>query len=759
MKVPSLIFLVFTILGIILGDVISNHIKSLIVMMCIYVVTLLFDDDKNIFLYFIAVIFGLYASFLTINIKNDVSFLKYRGKNVKIVANVVSDVIKKKDLYCYEIQTNKIRFRGRTKKINKNLLLKTDKELLDVFGKEIYLTGEIKIPKEDRNFGGFNYKRYLDSKKIKGTIFCKGNVIKIGKSAKVNKLLKLGVVLRKSIVKTIDSLLDKKEASLLKCILIGDTSCLEDDLSVEFRDLGLAHMLSVSGANIVYMLLIIKFVLKRLKVKYKLINPVLIIMLAIYTLIVGFTPSIVRAVVMAVLALAGELLFYNSRPLSNLCIAAIVVLLMNPFLLYSIGFQFSFIATLFIILFTDKLTKILEKLGLGSIDGLATSIVVYLGILPLEVYHFNKISVCSILVNIIVSPLHSLIIFLGMILIMLGSISRILVKPVAILLELIIKFLFILKDIFGKLSYLNINAVYVGITGVAIYYIILGCLYFYKKHDRARIFFQKYRNLFIIGTTAIIIVSFIYPKKFVVNFMDVGQGDCAIIQTIHNKNILIDTGDGITLSDIIRNNVNKIDTIIVTHGHQDHMGKLLDILDNIKVDKLIVPDTKYIGDLDKIKINKNKTKLYRCKNKDSILVDKYTKIEFLNPSKSSKLKGENDNSLVLRLRHKDINFLFTGDISDNCEKDMIENNVDLSADILKVAHHGSPYSTSEEFLNKVNPRLAVISVGENNKFNHPSSEVLDRLYKKNVRVLRTDENGQVQIIIDGEKVKMRKRFL
>ena len=165
-----------------------------------------------------------------------------------------------------------------------------------------------------------------------------------------------------------------------------------------------------------------------------------------------------------------------------------------------------------------------------------------------------------------------------------------------------------------------------------------------------------------------------------------------------------------------------------------------------------------MGEFKKIMVDTNKTKLYRCKVSDSICVDEYTKLEFLNPSKNSKLSGENDNSLVVRLMYKNAKFLFAADITNVCECDMMEKQLDLRADILKVAHHGSTYSTSDEFLNKVNPSLAIISVGENNKFKHPSNNVLEKLHKKNIKVLRTDKNGQIQIITDGEKIRIRRKF-
>lgn len=754
LSIPSLVFLVFNILGIILGDVTSHYTKSLVVIFCIYIVIVLFDDGKRIFLYFIAVLFGIYGSFLTIYIKNDNKFVEFNGNKVKIVADVLSQSKKKADIYYYNIQTKSVKFRGETKFISEKLLLKTTNELQDAVHREISFVGEIKIPKESRNFGGFNYKRYLNSKAIKGTIF--SNNIHIGNKIKKSMLSNWGGNIRQKILKTIDNLLNKKEARLLKCILIGDNFNLEDDFG--FRDLGLAHVLSVSGINILYMSMIVRFLLKKLKVTRKLINSILIIMLGFYSLVVGFTPSLIRSVIMRVLALMGEFLFYKSRPISNLALAAIIILLINPFLMYSIGFQFSFIATLFIILFADKIIKVLEKKKFFNKESLGISIVVYFGILPLEMYHFNKISFCSIIVNIIVAPIHSIIIFMGIIMTAIGSISNILAKPIAIFVEIIIKFLFMVSDAIAKLSISKINIVYIGVVGVLLCYSILGFIYFYNNSNTMKVFVLKYRNVSIILATICTFISFLFPKNLKVNFMDVGQGDCVIIQTIHNKNILIDGGENIDVSDIIRNNVKKIDIMIATHGHMDHIGGLLNVLNNMKVDKLIVPDTKNIGDLDKLKIDTNKTKLYRCKVNDDIYIDQYTKIEFLNPYEASNFDGENDNSLVLKLMHKGINFLFTADITESCEKYILDRNVDLNSHILKIAHHGSMYSTSDEFLNKVNPNLAIISVGENNKFGHPSHKVLEKLYKKNVKVLRTDKNGQVQIITDGKNIKVRSKF-
>lgn len=765
MKFPSIVFLIFNVLGIVLGNVTSSYTICLVIeLLCLLVV--IFINSKNKLIYFIAILFGIYGSFITVHMKLDTSFSRYKGKNIRINANIISDKTVKNDKYCYVIKTTRVQFKQKREEIARKLLLITDKDLFEdnyTYGKEIYFVGKVKLPTNSRNIGGFNYRTYLYEKNIYGTVFVKSDLIKIGDKTKSNKMLEIGIKLRHKIFKIMDEMLAPRESALLKSMLVGDTQYLSCDMIKKIREYGLAHLLSVSGINIVYIVIIFRSILKLAKIRYRLVNSILIAILGLYVLVVGFTLSLIRATIMTVLSLMGEILFYNSETLSNLIVAALIILIINPFSFYSMGFQFSFIATLSIILFAQKIKEYLEKKPINKvlIEILSVSIAVNIGVLPLEVYYFNKLSLSSILINILISNAHSVSVFAGIIMLIVRKISYILAKPIAILIEIMLKFIFIIAKGLSSIHFLTINIVYIGITGIMVYYSIVLSIFMYKKSDKAKIFFNKYRNI-IAGIIMIIILLYNFaPRDFKINFMDVGQGDCILIKTNHNKNILIDGGENINASEIIKNKVTNIDVMIATHGHMDHIGGLINVVNSVDVNKLIIPDTNYRGDMDKLisQIDTRKTHIYKCKSRDNIIIDKDTIIEFLNPDINRELEGENDNSLVFKVKYKDKNFLFTSDITKDCEEKMVSNKLNLRADILKVAHHGSEYSTSEEFVRRVNPKIAVISVGEDNRFNHPSKVVLERLKNNNIEVFRTDECGQIIIATNGKRIRIFRKII
>ena len=762
----SLVFLGFSVLGIILGELLGNYLKCFIIEMLIYIIALVVAKQKrNVIVLSVALVFAMYSTFSCVRISNKESFLEYKDKNVKVVANVLSCDTKNNDLYHYTIQTKTIEFKKQTRNISAKLLLITDQDIFktpNIYGREIKVPGEIHLLTKNRNIHGFNYKRYLNSRGIEGTIFQRASRIKIGEKTKHSVVLETGMALKYKVLNIIDNLQDGKEAGLLKSILVGYTGDLECDTINNLREIGFAHMLCVSGVNIAHLIMLVKYTLKAMGLPYKFINPLLILSLGLYVLTVGFTPSLVRAAIMLSLTLMGEILFYKSNAVSNLILSALIIVMINPLYIYDIGFQFSFSATIGIILFADNVKRWLKLIKLPDviIEVITVTIAAQIWLIPLEIYYFNRFSVFAVFTNALVSFVHSTISILGLIMLAIGSISINLAKPIALVEKILLKFIIAFSDKLVKFPFISIKSIYIGIAFIIAYYVILFVMLSYKKHDRLRLFLQRNRKVIVIIVLVVTCVNGFKPNDLRVDFIDVGQGDCALIRTVHGKNILIDGGENVNVCDIIKNNVTKIDVMIATHGHMDHIGGLFNVVDNMKVDKLVIPDTKYVGETDKLlsKVDKTKTCVYKVRSHDHIYIDKYTTVEFLNPSQNSVLEGENANSLVFKLKYKDVSFLFTGDLTGAGENEMLKHYKNLRSDVLKVAHHGSEYSTTSKFLTAVSPKVAVISVGENNRFNHPSDNVLAKLNKSRVKVLRTDKSGQIRIITNGKKIEIRKNL-
>lgn len=245
-----------------------------------------------------------------------------------------------------------------------------------------------------------------------------------------------------------------------------------------------------------------------------------------------------------------------------------------------------------------------------------------------------------------------------------------------------------------------------------------------------------------------------------VDYIDVGQGDSALVN-VNGKYMLIDAGTNASEKDLINylkgKNIQKIDYVIGTHPHEDHIGGLDKVIDNFDIGQVYLPKishtTKtYESVLESIK-NKN-LKVITAKEGVKIDLGPGTTVEMYSPNKS-KYDNLNDYSSIIKVSFGEKKFLFTGDAEREAENEVIKKGVDLSADVLKVGHHGSDTSTSNDFLEKVNPKIAIISCGKGNDYGHPHNSTLNKLEGRNIRTFRTDEVGTVQVESDGKNLTVR----
>lgn len=701
------------------------------------------------FFHFALLLFGAYIAGRALAMTSDYTPLS--GKTVDITGYIVSqpqyDIRSVLfDIKPYNLKTGQ--------KIRMSVYRDSSRPLPDLkYGDIVKMKAKVKMPRGRTNPYGFDYSLYLKKSGVYAVASMNAENCKvIGK--RDMGFLSITMRAKDRLKGIIYAFLDRPYSDLLSSMLLGYN--LEDKNIIEdFSTTGVMHILAISGFNVGIILGAIFFITAFMKDMY-LKNIIACISLLFYLFLVGFSPSILRAVIMAIIFLTAQL--FNRQPdsLNSLSAAAIVILLINPLDLFDIGFQLSFVSTAFLILLYPTIyNKCMDLFpvspSFNSLLAMTTS--AQLGVLPFILYYFHRISIVSILTNVIVVPFAGLLIPLGFLLVAVAFVpmlSTVMAMPLVGIIHYILK----VTAFLSHWPYAGLILPFPGFICMAIYYLFL-----FKFADIID-FDKKY----VIACVILIAMTFVYrfymPGPLTVSFIDVGQGDSILIVTPHKHAFLIDggrfdertgfdAGKSIVEPYLLMSGISSLDAVIVTHPDSDHMGGLLSIIKDMRVERVMVPqihdDNLFKNFFTVLRDKAIPVKiLYRG---EKMYIDGIT-FEVINPSKNTSFDSDNDNSLVLRLLYKKASMLFTGDMGFNAERELIANGIELKSDILKVSHHGSATATSKEFIEAVKPIISVISVGENN-YGHPSGIVLKTL--QHTRIFRTDMNGAVILKTDGKK--------
>lgn len=538
-------------------------------------------------------------------------------------------------------------------------------------------------------------------------------------------------------------------------MMIGETKDISDDINQSFRDTGISHLIAVSGSNVMYVLLCVQFIFKKIcgKRNTYFISAFFII---IFMLISGATSSVIRATIMTILMIFAEIFYRKSDTISNIVISAFILLLINPLVVYDVGFILSFGGTLGIVLISKKLKIIFKKFGILS-ETMAVTCSAQLILIPIMAYYFNTLSIISIITNLIVVPISGFITILGFLIFIISKIYF----PLSIILSkslyILIKFTIFISNVYSKFSFSNIRIITPNIFEISFFYLIIYFLFNEKIYDyiKRKINVKKYLVIILLSFIITELIYYNFPKNYVrVNLIDVGQGDAIFVKTNHNKNVLIDgggsksydVGEKILLPYLLDRRVMNIDTIFSSHSDADHLNGILTAMENFKVGKVYIAKGA-LGYEELYNIAKKKNiKVIELKMDDIIQIDDIY-FTVIGPPKTISNKDLNAYSLVLKMDYKSKSMLFTGDIDKNTESIL----KDVKANVLKVAHHGSDSSSSQKFIYNVMPEISVIQVGKNNKYGHPDKSVLNRLSKYS-KVYTTADNGEIKIKIYKDKI-------
>ncbi len=682
------------------------------------------------------------------------------------------------------------------------------------YGNRLRLIGVLRQPQTRRNPGGFDYRAYLARQNVAGIIYPQ-DTSQIGEQAgflPLQWIETLRIQTEQLIDTTYTGLqtfstnisgnvsgletppTNALHAQLLKGILLGKRGDVPSETLDIFRNSGTFHVLSVSGLHVGLIAMFCYFGLSVFRLHRKMLCLLTIGAVLIYAVLVGFRPSVFRAAFMAILFLFATIIDRDADLFNLLAVAALVLLLLNPTQVWDVGFQLSFVAVASIVYFVPKMERPLQKLWDSgeaadssiplrfkdrAVKWLVLSYLVtfaaQLGTGPLIAYHFFRAYPLGVIVGPFAVGLVSLIVGIGMVSVSLGFIYLPLAKLLAMVNHAIIFIFLKLIGIFGQAW--GIMKVTPPTLGLIVVYIAvcLGIVHW-------RYVYKQWRVASLIGLSVVAIwvwSSALHEKGRLLEVitLDVGQGDAAVIRFPDNRAMLIDggiqssyfnperqkmveydVGERIIEPYLDRHGIRALDTVMLTHPDADHEGGLAYILQNFKVKQLIgVPDVTLASkNYERLRsIAKSRNIPYAFPYAGKIDLTPTATVNLLHPidAVSTVLTDtdKNDDSLVMKLSYGEVDILFTGDIETKAEARLIASQQDLRAEILKVPHHGSRSSSGAEFLDAVQPRYAIFSLGERNRYRLPHPEVVARYRKRNAVQLRTDQVGAIILKTDGTR--------
>lgn len=573
---------------------------------------------------------------------------------------------------------------------------------------------------------------------------------------------------RERLLENVRAQMDEKSFGALQGMLFGDDSGMDDEWMNAYRATGVAHVLSVSGLHVGMVAGALTAIFKRIK-NWKLGLFASLAGVWFYCALCGFSPPVSRSAILFGMLILGRFWGARSDGLTSWAASALPVLLYNPFVLFGASFQFSYSAVLGILVFSPTIERALKRLPIrGKIaKGIKASLAVSLGaqiaLMPSQLQVFGTMPLLSVLMNLIVIPVADGAVLLGFAGSLLACIHPVLGAIPLFLADLCVKLMGGLTAYVARWKWAIWTPGAMPIWALIAFVLLCFGLWTFAKNKR-------WRTGFFLAGTAMLLIGFpvsqlIQAQKCEMVFLDVGQGDAAHIRQ-GTANILIDGGAKMAwqtkAGDLVETDAGKntllpyfqkqgithLDAVIVSHGDADHCGGLLVVLQEMQVDMLLTgPDDPQRED-------------------DAVYYELLAKAEekgipraILSSGDSFSLgsaqcqvlwpedwQGEsNASSLMLLWDYYGKKSLFTGDIG-IAEEEKVPG---LEAvDVLKVAHHGSAYSTGESFLAQTQPQVAIISAGANNRYGHPAPAALERLWRNGAEVFSTSEVGAVTILFE-----------
>lgn len=661
-----------------------------------------------------------------------------------------------------------------------------------LYGRKISCTGKLYAFDGELNPGQFDANAYYKNEGYTGILDAKDiRIVKEEESFSPDIYLHR---LNLAISEKYKKILGDKNAGSLSAMVLGDKRGLDEEIKELYQENSISHLLSISGLHISLLGGAVFLFLRRLKVSFSFPLITSSIILIIYGAFTGFSVSTSRAIVMMSVLFISFVIGKSYDLPSGLALAALILIVMNHRVIYQSGFLLSFFAVIGIFYIMPELLYIF-KVDIyhkrGIIKGLhlllasiISSISILLATLPIVLNNFYEVSLTGIILNIIVIPLMSLVVITGLLGGFVALVSEILGSFILGITHYILNLYTLFCRLGDRLTFLRLIIGKPDKWQIVLYYLILVIVFYFLALKRRENKLRSLKNNLpegyntskrIVVTGLMTFTSFLIiaykPREFSINMLDIGQGDCFVVNDGNNDIYISDCGST-TVQNVGKTRLlpflkskgwGKVDTIFISHMDKDHVNGVNDLLKcaEITIGRIIISasytsDKLNCAELEELKelAKMRDIKLFYMKKGDEI-VGKDISFRCIYPTGEEDIKDQNEASIVMRMDYKGLSMLFTGDIAGSTEEKIIDSTGKdiLDCDILKVCHHGSKNSSTDDFLKKVSPKLYLISCGLMNRYGHPHRDALSRMTEEGGRILRTDHMGGTQIkLVDGKLI-------